>query len=58
MVQELDRLVQAKLFGSRSEALRFGARLVVFFQKRLHADAEMMAFEDAVAGLVRGSDVP
>lgn len=29
LVEELDALVEADLFGSRSEALRYGARLVV-----------------------------
>lgn len=38
LVEELDELVEAGQFGSRSEALRYGARLVAreAHQKRLH----------------------
>lgn len=38
LVEELDRLVEAGKFGSRSEALRYGARLVTHEEatKRLH----------------------
>lgn len=38
LVSELDELVEAGQFGSRSEVLRYGARLVVReeLQKRLH----------------------
>lgn len=38
LVEELDRLVEAGMFGSRSEALRYGARLVTHEEatKRLH----------------------
>lgn len=38
LVKELDRLVEEGKFGSRSEALRYGARLVTHEEatKRLH----------------------
>lgn len=38
LVEELDELVEEGKFGSRSEALRYGARLVVreAQQKRMH----------------------
>lgn len=38
LVEELDELVEEGKFGSRSEALRYGARLVAreAHQKRLH----------------------
>lgn len=38
LVEELDRLVEEGKFGSRSEALRYGARLVTHEEatKRLH----------------------
>ena len=48
LVRELDALVEEGQFGSRSEALRYGARLVVreAFQKRLHERTSEAAKED------------
>lgn len=47
LVEELDRLVEAGVFSSRSEALRHGARLVVLLEGRLHPRAERLAEEAA-----------
>lgn len=49
LVEELDRLVEAGKFGSRSEALRYGARLVTHQEatKRLH-DLTQLAARDQV----------
>lgn len=48
LVEELDALVEEGQFGSRSEALRYGARLVVReeFQKRLHDRTAAEAADD------------
>lgn len=48
LVRELDELVEEGQFGSRSEALRYGARLVVReeFQKRLHERTSEAAEDD------------
>lgn len=54
LVKELDKLVDEGLFNSRSETLRFGARLVVMLEKRLHKRAEDYAFEEIKEGLERG----
>lgn len=48
LVDELDRLVEAGIFASRSEALRHGARLVVLLENRLHANAERYFADEAV----------
>jgi len=45
LVEEIDELVRRKVFSSRSEALRYGARLVVLFEKGLHRLAEDYAYE-------------
>lgn len=57
LVDEIDRLVEMKVFGSRSEALRYGARLAVLFQNRVHARAEDYAYDEAKKGLRRGKSV-
>ena len=54
LARELDKLVEEGLFNSRSEALRFGARLVVVLEKRLHKRAEDYAYEEVKEGLKRG----
>ncbi|RQG93057.1 CopG family transcriptional regulator [Natrarchaeobius halalkaliphilus] len=48
LVEELDDLVDEGQFGSRSEALRYGARLVTreAHQKRLHERAADDAEQD------------
>lgn len=45
LVSRLDRLVEDGVFGSRSEALRYGARLVVHEEhlRRLHEQADTEA---------------
>ncbi len=45
LVEEIDELVRKKVFSSRSEALRYGARLVVLFEKGVHKLAEDYAYE-------------
>ena len=55
LVEELDDLVEEGQFGSRSEALRYGARLVVReeFQKRLHEQTTEEAKDDIAERLDR-----
>ncbi len=57
LAEEIDYLVDEKIFGSRSEALRYGARLAVLFHDRVHSRAEEYAYEETVAGLKRGRNV-
>ena len=45
LVKEIDELVKKKKFSSRSEALRYGVRLVVLFEKGIHKLAEDYAYE-------------
>ena len=55
LVERLDRLVEDGVFGSRSEALRYGARLVVREEhlERLHERADSEAREDVEERLDR-----
>ena len=55
LVDRLDGLVEDGLFGSRSEALRYGARLVVreAHLERLHERADSEAREDVEERLDR-----
>lgn len=48
LVRELDALVEEGVFGSRSEALRYGARLVVREERlvRLHEHTDETAREE------------
>lgn len=48
LVRELDELVEEEVFSSRSEALRYGARLVVREERlaRLHQSTDQRARED------------
>jgi len=48
LVRELDELVEDGVFSSRSEALRYGARLVVREERlaRLHQSTDQRARED------------
>ena len=48
LVRELDKLVKEGVFSSRSEALRYGARLVVREERlaRLHQSTDQRARED------------
>lgn len=54
IVKRLDSLVRKREFQSRSEALRFGARLLVMLEERLHKRAEDYAYEEIKTGLKRG----
>jgi len=58
VVKEIDEMVRRGEFSSKSEAIRFGARLLIMLEKRLHQRAEDYAFEDAMEGLKRGKNVP
>ncbi len=53
LVNELDSLVEEGVFGSRSEALRYGARLVVREQIRLHEQTDAKTREDIRERLAR-----
>lgn len=55
LVSEIDELVEAGQFGSRSEALRYGARLVLReeLQKRLHERTAEDATDDIKERLER-----
>lgn len=55
LVAELDRLVEEGKFGSRSEALRHGARLVTHEEatKRLHQLSQRRAHEQVRDRLAR-----
>ena len=54
LVKKLDNLVESGEFSSRSEAIRFGARLAVMLEDRLHKRAENYAYDEIVQGLKRG----
>lgn len=55
LVERLDRLVEDGIFGSRSEALRYGARLVVREEQleRLHEQVDSEARKDVGGRLDR-----
>jgi Arc/MetJ-type ribon-helix-helix transcriptional regulator len=55
LVERLDRLVKDGVFGSRSEALRYGARLVVREERleRLHERTDSEARKDVEERLDR-----
>lgn len=55
LVAELDRLVEQGKFGSRSEALRYGARLVTHQEatKRLHELTQARARDQVTDRLER-----
>ncbi len=57
LVEELDHLVEMHIFGSRSEALRYGAHLVVLFQDRVHARADEYGYEEIKSRLKRDRNV-
>ncbi len=54
LAKELDHLVEVGEFSSKSEAIRFGARLVVILEKRLHERSENYAYDEITQGLKRG----
>ncbi|MBN1540239.1 MAG: CopG family transcriptional regulator [Candidatus Thermoplasmatota archaeon] len=57
LVHDIDELVEQNMFGSRSEVLRYGARLAVIYHRRLHSRAEDYAIEEVKGGLERGREV-
>ena len=58
IVKELEKMVRRGEFSSKSEAIRFGARLLIMLERRLHERAEDYAVEDVMEGLERGKNVP
>lgn len=54
LTQEIDELVEEGQFGSRADALKFGARLVLLVQKRTHDRAEHYAYHEIKDGIQRG----
>lgn len=54
LVNEIDKLVECKMFSSRSEVLRFGARLALTYHLRLHEMTEEVAYEEVIRRLERG----
>lgn len=57
LVNDIDEMVEQKMFGSRSEVLRYGARLAVIYHRRLHSRAEEYALAEVEEGLERGRNV-
>jgi len=57
LANEIDYLIEKKVFSSRSEALRYGARLAVLFYKRVHFRAEEYGYEETKRRLRRGKSV-
>ena len=57
LVKEIDHLVDEKVFGSRSEALRYGARLAVLFRQRIHTRAADYAYEESIQRFQRDRHV-
>ena len=57
LADEIDQLIEEKVFSSRSEALRYGARLAVLFYKRVHFRAEEYGYQETKHRLRRGKRV-
>ncbi|UCE38321.1 MAG: CopG family transcriptional regulator [Thermoplasmata archaeon] len=57
LANEIDQLIEEKVFSSRSEALRYGARLAVLFYNRVHFRAEEYGYEETKRRLRRGKRV-
>lgn len=58
IVRGIEEMVKRGEFSSKSEAIRFGARLLVMLEKRLHERAEDYALEEVMEGIKRGRNVP
>lgn len=54
LVKEIETLVEKGEFSSKSEAIRFGARLVVMLDENLHKRAENYAYDEITRGIKRG----
>jgi len=58
LIGEIDELVESGIFSSRTEVLRYGARLVVLKERRrIHERAEDYAYDEIKEGIQRGRDV-
>ena len=54
VARKIEYLVKKGEFQSKSEALRFGARLLIMLQDKSHKQAEDYAYEEVTLGLKRG----
>lgn len=54
LVRSIEEMVKRGEFSSKSEAIRFGTRLLVMLDKRLHERSEAYAYEEITEGLKRG----
>ncbi|HLC84621.1 MAG TPA: ribbon-helix-helix domain-containing protein [Candidatus Nanoarchaeia archaeon] len=54
LAQEIDLMVEQGEFTSRSDALKFGARLVVMMSRRTHQRAEDYAYQEIKGRILRG----
>ena len=54
LAKSIDEMVEKGIFSSKSEALRFGAKLVVMLEKRMHERSEDYAYEEFLEGVTRG----
>ncbi len=57
LVKEIDEMVKRNDFSSKSDAIRFGVRLLVMLEKRTHQRAEDYAFDEITEGFRRGRNV-
>ncbi|MEM2716768.1 MAG: ribbon-helix-helix domain-containing protein [Archaeoglobaceae archaeon] len=57
LIKEIDELVEKGIFSSRSEALRYGARLVVLFEKGVRRVTIDYAYEMTKERLERRENV-
>jgi Arc/MetJ-type ribon-helix-helix transcriptional regulator len=58
LLGDIDELVEKGIFSSRTDVLRYGARLVVLKEKRrIHERAEDYAYDEIKEGIQRGRDV-
>ena len=58
LLGDIDELVERGIYPSRTDVLRYGARLVVLKEKRrIHERAEDYAYDEIKEGIQRGRDV-
>lgn len=54
LAKEVEELVESGEFSSKSEAVRYGVRLLVLTEKKLRTRAEDYAYDEVVKGIKRG----
>ena len=54
LTEELDELIKAGKYTSRSEALRYAARLLLMLERSTNQKAEHYAYHEIVEGFRRG----